>query len=174
MPPNLAALKVQYSSSIRRELGVSRIVSPRHHHIAILQGRHPAHGARVDTPRVEVLPNDLCGLGPVVKLEVQATGVTRLFLRAEVCLLAVVVEEGDVAGVGRVEAGVVLPAKVGRAAIAEVDELVELPAEEPERMAVGRGDEGDEGEVAGGDEVVAVRGLRHVSQRVLESWAVER
>lgn len=110
----------------------------------------------------------------MVKLEVQATGVTRLFLRAEVCLLAVVVEEGDVAGVGRVEAGVVLPAKVGRAAIAEVDELVELPAEEPERMAVGRGDEGDEGEVAGGDEVVAVRGLRHVSQRVLESWAVER
>lgn len=73
-------------------------------------------------------------------------------------MLAVVVKEGDM-GLVAGEAGVVLPGKVCSDTAAQVFELVATATEDPDGVAFFAVDEGEEGEVAGRDEIVSLCGL---------------
>lgn len=120
----------------------------------------PSHGAGVNVLRVEELANHSGGKSNRVNGDVKGAGLA--FLLTDTAVFAVVVEEGDVSltwVVGGEDAGIVLPADVGGFAVGEVSELVFPAAEDPDWVAVFAVYEGQEGEVATGDEVVAVISL---------------
>lgn len=131
-------------------------MSPSRHDIPAIKRLVPSHGAGVDVLWVEELADHAGGEGDGVNGDVEGAGLA--FFLTDAAVFAVVVEEGDVSltRVGGEDAGVVLPADVGGFAVGEVCELVFSAAEDPDWVAVFAVYEGEEGEMATGDEVVAV------------------
>lgn len=107
-------------------------------------------------PRVVVLSDDAGSHSVGVNLKVETAA--RAVVAAVTLVFDVVVEQGEVALVV-VEASVVLPANVGRHAIAEILELVFLAAKGPDGVAGLTVDELDGEEMAARDKIVTVRGL---------------
>lgn len=135
-------------------------MSPSCHNIPAVERLVPSHGAGVNVLWVEELADHASGEGDRVNGNVKGAGLA--FFLTDAAVFAVVVEEGDVSltwVVGGEDAGIVLPADVGGFAVGEVSELVFPAAEDPDWVAVFAVYEGEEGEVATGDEVVAVISL---------------
>lgn len=135
-------------------------MSPSCHDIPAAERLVSSHSAGVDIFWVEELTDYSGGEGDGVNSDVESAALA--FFLTDAAVFAVVVEKGDVSlarVVGGKDAGIVLPADVGGFAVGEVSELVLPAAEYPDWVAVFAVYKSEEGEVATGDEVVAVISL---------------
>lgn len=138
-----------------------RVVTPSDHAVALLEQLHAAHVARVDAPGVVELLHQLDRLLLLVQPQAQGPGRAGA-AAASLGRAHVVVEQDNV--VGAAQLGVVLPAKTGRVAAAEVREVAVLAAESPHDVSISAVNHGEHGKVAAGNQIVAVVRLRnHVS-----------
>lgn len=158
LTPDHTTLHIHNRSAVIGVLDKAGGVAPGYHDVAAFQGLEATHGTSIHLLRMVVFLDNLNSHGGGVDLDLQTSSPAAFFLVTGTGSFAVVVEHGNMILV-LVESRIVLPAKVGSLAVADVFELVLVAAQHPDGMTIRTIDEDDRAEMTAGYKVVAAGSL---------------